>query len=59
MSAARHSKEQHHQTAGRKPAAEEWKQPDSAKDTTTFRGTQILNDILLNSDGSMTDESMD
>ena len=35
-----HSQEQHHQTAGRKPAAEEWKHPNCAEDTTTFRGTQ-------------------
>ena len=39
MCAVSHSQEQHHQTAGRKPAAEEWKQPYSDEGTTTIRGT--------------------
>lgn len=50
--AVSHSQEQHHQIAGREPAAEEWKQPYSAEGTTTFWGTtvtqtQIYKDISL------------
>lgn len=50
--AVSHSQEQHHQIAGREPAAEEWKQPYSAEGTATFWGTtvtqtQIYKDIPL------------